>query len=240
MALETEKIVGMEALVRWERPKRGLTSPARFIPIAEELGLILPIGRWVLRDACRQTREWNEWRHDDPPLTVCVNLSAKQFEHPELVQDVDRILRETGLDPRSLDLEITESAVMENAQSTVDTFRKLKALGVRLVIDDFGTGYSSLSYLKRFPVDQLKIARSFIKELGKDAGDTVLLSGIINLARALGLRVIAEGVESIEQITPLREMGCDFAQGYYFGRPLPSEKAGKLLVADLSWRSRPA
>ena len=136
--------------------------------------------------------------------------------------------------------EVTESAVMENAQSTVDTFRKLKALGVRLVIDDFGTGYSSLSYLKRFPVDQLKIARSFIKELGKDAGDTVLLPGIINLARPLGLRVIAEGVASIEQITSLREMECDFAQGYYFGRPLPSEKAGKLLVADLSWRSKPA
>jgi EAL domain-containing protein (putative c-di-GMP-specific phosphodiesterase class I) len=240
VALETGKIVGMEALVRWKRPKHGLMFPTRFIPIAEQLGLILPIGRWVLKEACRQTREWNEWRHDDPPLTVSLNLSAKQFEHPELVQDVDRILQETELDVRSLDLEITESAVMENTRSTIDTLRGLKVLGVRLVIDDFGTGYSSLSYLKRFPVDQLKIAHFFIKELGKEAGDTLPLSGIIDLARALGLGVIAEGVESIEQIAPLREMGCDFAQGYYFGRTLPSEEAGKLLVADLSWRSRPA
>ncbi|MBV9453026.1 MAG: EAL domain-containing protein, partial [Rubrobacter sp.] len=240
VALETSQIVGMEALVRWERPKHGLTSPARFIPIAEELGLILPLGRWILEEACRQTRKWNARRHVDPPLTVCINLSAKQFEHPDLVQDVDRILQETGLNPRSLDLEITESAVMENTQFTLDTFRDLKALGVRLVIDDFGTGYSSLSYLKYFPVDQLKIGRSFIKELGKDARDAVLLSGIINLARDLGLGVIAEGVESVEQIALLQEMGCNFAQGYYFGRPLPSEEAGKLLIADFSWRSRPA
>ena len=184
----------------------------------------------MLREACLQTRRWNDRYPGDPPLTVCVNLSARQFQDPGLVRDVARILQETGLDPRCLSLEITESVVMEDAQGTIVTLRELKALGVELSIDDFGTGYSSLSYLKRFPVDYLKIDRSFVEELKEDAEDTMLVSGIIRLAHTLGTRVVAEGVESAEQLQRLQELGCDLAQGYYFSKPLPGEAVPELLA----------
>lgn len=229
VSLKTGEVVGFEALVRWEHPEQGLISPARFIPVAEETGMIVPIGRWVLEEACRQAKEWREQRPNGPPLVMSVNLSARQFGHPDLVRDVAHTLGETGLDPGCLVLEITESAVMEDARSTIDTLKELKSLGVSLAIDDFGTGYSSLSYLRRFPVDYLKIDRSFVDGLGEHPEDTVLVSGIVDLANALGLKVVAEGVETEEQLALLRKMGCDLAQGYRFARPLPGERAGTLL-----------
>ncbi|QIN79146.1 PAS domain S-box protein [Rubrobacter marinus] len=234
VSLETGEVVGFEALVRWEHPEHGLVAPARFIPVAEETGLIVPMGRWVLEEACRQARAWQDLRPDGPPRVMSVNLSARQFEHPDLARDVARALRESGLEPGRLVLEITESVVMNDARSTVGTLGELKALGVRLAIDDFGTGYSSLSYLRRFPVDYLKVDRSFVDGIGEDPGDAVLVSGIVDLAHALGLNVVAEGVETQEQLALLRGMGCDLAQGYHFARPLPSEEASTLLA-----RARP-
>ena len=225
-------IVGVEALVRWEHPERGLVSPAEFIPVAEETGLIVPIGRWILEEACRRAIEWQGIAGTDDPFVMGVNLSARQFADKGLVEDVARILGETGLAPEALDLEITESVVMDDAPTTANILRELKALGVRLSIDDFGTGYSSLSYLKRFPVDYLKVDRSFVGNIGQAGGsseDAVIVDNIVSLARGLGLRVVAEGVETAEQLARLREMGCDLAQGYYFSRPLPEGAMDEML-----------
>ena len=227
-------IVGMEALVRWDHPERGLLSPKEFIPLAEESGLIVPIGRMVLEEACNQARAWQERYAAEEPLVTCVNISAKQFQHPELAQDVARVLQQTGLEPGRLQFEITESVVMEDAHSTLDTLRRLEALGVQLAIDDFGTGYSSLSYLKRFPVSFLKIDRSFVEPLGEDPEDAVIVSGIISLAHTLGLQVVAEGVETTRQLAYLQGLGCDVAQGNYFSEPLPGEAASALLAWHLS------
>ncbi len=227
--LKNGEIVGMEALVRWEHPERGLLLPKEFLSIADQSGLIIPIGRWVLREACNQVRVWQEKYSRIPPLTMSVNLSARQFLQPELVAEV---LRETGVDPLTLQLEITEGTVMSdnNTQPFAnDTLQWLKSLGVKLAIDDFGMGYSSLSYLKRFPIDFLKIDRSFVGGLVEDHTDTKIVSAIIHLARALDLKVIAEGVETAEQLERLREMGCDMAQGHYFSVPLPSEAVPALL-----------
>ena len=226
----TGKIVGTEALVRWEHPERGLLPPVAFIPIAEETDLIVPLGRWVLTEACRQTREWQELYPSDSPWVVCVNLSGRQLRHPELVKDVGRALQETGLEPENLDLEITESVLIEDQLSNLTTLRELKRLGVKLIIDDFGTDYSSLSYLKRLPADFLKIDRSFIGGLGEDPKDEGIVSAVIDLARVLGMEEIAEGVETIEQAAYLRELGCRFAQGYLFSKPLPAEEIGALLA----------
>jgi EAL domain-containing protein (putative c-di-GMP-specific phosphodiesterase class I) len=236
VSVETGGIVGFEALVRWEHPEQGLVSPARFIPVAEETGLIVPMGRWVLEEACRQARAWRDLRPNSPLHFMSVNLSARQFEHPDLVRDVARVLRETGLEPGCLVLEITESVVMNDARSTIGTLGELKALGVRIAIDDFGTGYSSLSYLRRFPVDYLKVDRSFVDGLGENPGDAVLVSGIIDLAHALGLKVVAEGVETQEQLELLQNIGCDLAQGYHFAKPLPDQEASALLFTNrLRW-----
>jgi diguanylate cyclase (GGDEF)-like protein len=226
----TGKIVGTEALVRWEHPERGLLPPVAFIPIAEETDLIVPLGRWVLTEACRQTREWQELYPSDSPWVVCVNLSGRQLRHPELVKDVGRALQETGLEPENLDLEITESVLIEDQLSNLTTLRELKRLGVKLIIDDFGTDYSSLSYLKRLPADFLKIDRSFIGGLGEDPKDEGIVSAVIDLARVLGMEEIAEGVETTEQAAYLRELGCRFAQGYLFSKPLPAEEIGALLA----------
>jgi EAL domain-containing protein (putative c-di-GMP-specific phosphodiesterase class I) len=231
----TQKIIGLEALVRWEHPKHGLLLPSEFIPVAEETGLILPIGRWVLEEACRQAGAWQEQHPSDPPLVICVNLSARQFQHTNLAKEVAEVLRETGLEQRHLELEITESTVMDDAQSTISTLRELRDLGVRLSIDDFGTGYSSLSYLKRFPIDFLKIDRSFVDGLSKDPEDAVIVSGIITLAHTLGMQVIAEGVESAEQLAQLRGLGCDLAQGNYFSEHLPAEAVSALLATNPHW-----
>ncbi len=227
--LATGRIVGVEALVRWEHTQRGLVPPAEFIPLAEETGLILPLGRWVMEEACRQMKAWHEQCHSDPPLTLSVNLSPSQFQHPTIVEDVAQVLRETGLSAGSLELEITESAAMEDAEGSIAMLGRLKALGLKLGIDDFGTGYSSLSYLKRFPVDTLKIDKSFVGVLGQGAEGTAIVESVITLAHALGLQVTAEGLETAEQLAQLRVLGCELAQGYYFSVPLPAEAAGALL-----------
>ncbi len=230
VALQDGRIVGFEALLRWDHPTFGSVSPADFIPLAEETGLIVTIGRWVLKEACRQAKQWHE-RHECTPLPLMsVNLSVQQFQNPGIVQDVRDALNESGLKPESLVLEITESVALNDAPTTTATLRELKELGVQLAIDDFGTGYSSLSYLRRLSADFLKIDRSFIEKLGSKPDDTVLVSGVIKLAQSLGLKVVAEGVEEIRQVGWLRDLGCDIAQGYYFQRPLSGEKADELLT----------
>ena len=225
------EIVGVEALIRWEHPERGLVSPAEFVPVAEETGLIVPIGRWVLEEACRRAVEWQGVVEAGVPFVMGVNLSARQFAYKGLVEDVSRILLETGLSPGALDLEITESVLMDDAPTTANILSELKALGVGLSIDDFGTGYSSFSYLKRFPVDYLKVDRSFVGNIGRagESEDAVIVGGIVSLARDLGLSVVAEGVETAEQLLTLREMGCDLAQGYFFSKPLPEGAMDDLL-----------
>jgi diguanylate cyclase (GGDEF)-like protein/PAS domain S-box-containing protein len=227
--LKGGKIVGFEALLRWEHPERGLILPSEFVTVAEETGLIVPIGRWVLEEACRQTKEWQEQYPAEPLVACCINLSARQFQDPGLTRTVAQVLEETGLEPRSLGLEITESTAMGDAPATAAELEELQNLGVRVVIDDFGTGYSSLSYLERFPVDYIKIDRSFVDRLDEDPGAAVLVSGVIRLAHALGLKVIAEGVESAQQLEQLQRMRCDIAQGHLFKKSLPSEAAGALL-----------
>jgi diguanylate cyclase (GGDEF)-like protein/PAS domain S-box-containing protein len=230
VALATGQLEGMEALLRWQHPGRGMVSPADFIPLAEETGMIRPIGRWVLVEACRQARIWQDRYPWCSPLVMSVNLAAPEFQQPQLVQDIARVLAETKLPPQQLQLEITESVIMVDAPSTMATLRQLKDLGVRLAIDDFGTGYSSLSYLKRFPVDTLKIDKSFIDKLGADAEDTAIVQAVLNLAHTLGLQATAEGVETFEQATQLRMLGCELAQGYYFGRPLASDAVESFLA----------
>jgi len=227
--LDSGTVNELEALVRWERPGYGIVSPMAFIPIAEETGLIVPIGQWVLEEACRWAQRWQPFSAVGKPLVVSVNLSARQFQHPELLTDIERALRETGLDPRHLKLEITESVVMQDAQATIDTLQALKALGIRVAIDDFGTGYSSLSYLKRLPVDTLKIDRSFVNGLGLDTQDTAIVDSVVALARTLQLSVTGEGVETAAQARHLRQLGCDRGQGFLYARPLPPEDMERLL-----------
>jgi diguanylate cyclase (GGDEF)-like protein/PAS domain S-box-containing protein len=225
--LGTGRVHGVEALLRWRHPERGLLLPSEFIPLAEVTGLILPIGPWVLRTACGRARVWQDLGH--PHLTVAVNLSARQFQQPDLVAQVKRALEETGLAPRCLDLEITETNAMSNAEATIHTLRELKTLGVRISIDDFGIGYSSLSYLKRLPIDTLKIDQSFVRDITSDPDDAAIATAVIALAHTLKLRVVAEGVETQEQLAFLAARHCDRMQGYLFSRPLPSQECGEFL-----------
>jgi diguanylate cyclase (GGDEF)-like protein len=218
--LSTEKITGVEALLRWRHPRRGTLSPDAFIPVAEEGGLIVPIGRWVLGEACRQAACWNERGHR---VSVAVNVSARQLESDELIEDVSRALAETGLEPRLLMLEVTETTIMRDADATASRLRALKRLGVRIAIDDFGTGYSSLAYLRQFPADQLKIDRSFILSMGASNQSTALIHTLVALGRRLKLETLAEGIEEPAQLTTLRREGCDLGQGYLFSRPLEAE-----------------
>ena len=215
--LRTEQIAGVEALLRWRHPKRGTLSPDTFIPIAEEGGLIVPIGRWVLEEACRQAACWNERGHR---VSVAVNVSARQLESDELIEDVRRALAETGLEPGLLMLEVTETTIMRDADATGLRLRALKRLGVRIAIDDFGTGYSSLAYLRQFPADQLKIDRSFILSMGASKQSTALIHTLVALGRRLKLETLAEGIEEPAQLATLRREGCDLGQGYMFSRPL--------------------
>jgi diguanylate cyclase (GGDEF)-like protein/PAS domain S-box-containing protein len=219
-------IVGVEALLRWEHPDRGLVLPAEFIPVAEESGLIVPIGRWVLEEACRQAERWRRFGRE---TWLSLNLSAHQLTAPGLVEEVRAALEETSADPGRLHLEITESALMEDTESVDRVVRSLKDLGVRLSIDDFGTGYSSLAHLKRLAVDTLKIDRSFVDGLGREAEDTAIVMAVLGMARSLGLSVVAEGVETEEQLEALRDLGCTLAQGFYFARPEPPESVARLL-----------
>lgn len=230
--LETKRIDGVEALLRWQHPELGLLLPAHFISVAEISGLIVPIGDWVLRTACRQARLWQKQTGID--LVVSVNLSARQFQQPDLVSCVKAALEESGLPPRSLELEITESSAMQSAENTIHTLREIKKLGARIAMDDFGTGYSSLSYLKRFPIDTLKLDQSFVRELSTDPEDAAIAAAIISMAHTLALTVVAEGVETEEQLSFLREQGCDRIQGYLFSAPLSATELTRFLVDQKS------
>jgi diguanylate cyclase (GGDEF)-like protein/PAS domain S-box-containing protein len=230
VSLVDESVIGFEALVRWQHSERGLVSPMDFIPVAEETGLIVPIGRWVLREACRQMSEWKRRDASAMPLFMSVNLSGKQFTQPDLLGQVTRILEETGLDPRSLKLEITESVVMENIDAAIETLESLRSLGVEVSIDDFGTGYSSLSYLHRLPIDTLKVDRSFVSRMASNNENTEIVRTIVMLAQSLDMKVVAEGVETSEQLSQLQILRCEGAQGYLFSRPLDAEAASALLA----------
>lgn len=234
MLLEDGGIAGVEALVRWEHPERGLMVPSEFISLAEETGLIVPIGHKVLEEACRQTRAWQERYPNDTPRTVYINLSAGQFEDPELPEKVAKVLRETGVEPSGLALEIAESVLMKDAESAVVRLRTLRSQGVRVVVDDFGTAYSSLSRLRSFPMDFLNIDRSFTLKLGAKPEDTAIMSAMIDLAHALGWGVTAEGVETADQLARLKALGCDMAQGYYLWEPLSSAEISSFLEGPAS------
>jgi diguanylate cyclase (GGDEF)-like protein len=233
VSLDTGVLRGFEALVRWRHPERGVIPPLKFIPIAEETGQIIPLGIWVLEEACRQMRRWQDLSPAGEPLTMSVNLSGKQFMRSDLLEQVQGVLRETGLDPRSLKLEITETVVMENIDTATRTLAQLRALGVELSIDDFGTGYSSLSYLQSFPVSTLKIDRSFVSRMTESDGTAEIVRTIMRLARSLGMDVVAEGVETEGQRARLTDMDCEFGQGYYFSKPMGGEDVEAVLFNRL-------
>jgi diguanylate cyclase (GGDEF)-like protein/PAS domain S-box-containing protein len=230
--LRTGKISGAEALIRWTHPTRGPVSPARFIPIAEDCGLILPIGRWVLREACKQARAWVD--AGLPLATMAVNISAMEFRNEKFLEGVFSVLKETRLDPRSLELELTESVLMKHAESSEAILKTLRARGVQVAVDDFGTGYSSLSYLSKFPIDALKIDQSFVRQLTTARDETTIVTAVISMGRSLNLRVIAEGVETEEELRFLQAHQCDEAQGFYIGRPVVPEEFARLLEIGVS------
>ncbi len=218
---KTSRLVGAEALLRWQHPERGAIAPADFIPIAEETGLVIPIGKWVLREACRQVKNWASSAAGAVPVSV--NISSHQFRDGSLVEDVFQALSRASIDAELLELEITESVLLQDVENTLIELQALKKSGVSLSIDDFGTGYSSLSYLKRFPIDTIKIDQSFVKDLHRDADDAAICAAILAMSRQLGLRVVAEGVETREQLAFLRSHGCHQIQGFLFGKPLSAE-----------------
>ena len=218
LGLGSGQVVGAEALIRWQKPGQGYVYPSDFIGVAEDSGLIVPLSRWVLAQACRQTCTWRE--AGLPKICMSVNISAIDFRQRDFVENIEQILQQTGMDPTCLELEITEGVLMQNVEATVDTLNRIKTLGVRLAIDDFGTGYSSLSYLRRFPIDVLKIDQSFIRGLSSDSNDAALVSAIISLGRSLNLTIIAEGVETLEQLEFLKARQCEEVQGYYFSKPV--------------------
>lgn len=235
IALTTGRVEGFEALVRWSHPKRGLVPPDEFIPIAEETGLIVPLGRWVLNEGAKQLRAWRQRFVHCQNLTVSVNLSVKQFGDANLVADIDRAVAEAGIPRKLFKLEITESVVMENGSNVTATLNDLKERGYSLHMDDFGTGYSSLSYLHNLPIDALKIDRSFVMNMGVDGENTATVAAVVALARTHKLKVIAEGVETAEQMAKLHSLGCDIGQGYYFAKPLPAKEANQLLASNHQW-----
>ena len=237
VALASGEIAGFEALLRWQHPTRGLLGPIEFIPVAEETGLIRELGWWNLREACRQISEWRGGLIAQRRLTISVNLSAKQFLQPNLVEDIRKLLTELALPPEALKLEITESTVMADPTAAVEMLQQIKSLGIRLAIDDFGTGYSSLSYLHRFPLDTLKIDRSFISGMGDDGEGMEIARTILPMANNLRLDVVAEGVETVQQVAMLKKLECKYGQGYYFSRPLSAEGTTALLAGDLTWQA---
>jgi EAL domain-containing protein (putative c-di-GMP-specific phosphodiesterase class I) len=221
--------------VRWQHPQRGILAPAKFILLAEETGLLNPIDQWVLREACRQMQQWQEQIPTNPPLIISANLGNKLFTQTDLIEQIHQILVDTSLDALSLKLEITENVLAENDESTIATLSQIKALGVQLSIDDFGTGYSSLSRLHRFPIDELKIDRSFVSKIGAGKGNLEITETILTLANKLGMNAIAEGIETAEQLEHLRELNCAYGQGYFFSQPLPSQAAEELIIAKPQW-----
>ncbi len=237
MDLATMKPMGFEALMRWRHPQRGIVPPVEFIPVAEETGLIIPLTLWIMRKACRQLVEWNNIAPTDTPLVMSINLSGKHFSQPDLVSQVRGILDETGIDPSCVKLELTESAVMDNAENAIGMFKELRNLGVQISIDDFGTGYSSLSYLHRFPIDMLKVDRSFVSTMESGTENGEIVRTVIALAKTLRLSVVAEGIESIHQLHQLRILGCEYGQGYLFSRPVPSEEALILIQDKNRWQN---
>lgn len=227
VVIDSHKINGMEALLRWRRDGKNYSSPAEFIPIAEESGLIIPIGEWILRTACLQAKAWHGSGYGE--LVMAVNISARQFQHPEFINMVFSTLLQTGLDPNLLELEITEGVAMHNAEAAIATLLALRGLGIQLSIDDFGTGYSSLSYLKQFPINKLKVDQSFVRNMVSNSNDASITKTVILLGQSLSLKVIAEGVETAEQLAMLKEFGCDEVQGYFFSKPVPAADLEKLL-----------
>ncbi|HET6843629.1 MAG TPA: EAL domain-containing protein [Candidatus Angelobacter sp.] len=231
VSLKTGQITGAEALLRWTHPTRGPVSPAKFIPIAEDCGLILPIGKWVLREACKQARVWLD--AGLPLGSMAVNISALEFRNESFLDGVFAVLRHTGLDPKVLELELTESVLMKHAESTALILKALQERGVQLAVDDFGTGYSSLSYLRKFPIDTLKIDQSFVRQIGATADEATIVNAVISMGRSLNLRVVAEGVETPQELSFLQAQRCDEAQGYHFSRPVPPQQFAILLNTGL-------
>jgi EAL domain-containing protein (putative c-di-GMP-specific phosphodiesterase class I) len=225
----TGQITGVEALLRWTHPDLGVLSPAQFIPLAEETGLIVPVGRWVLREACAQNMAWQ--RRGLRPVSMAVNLSPRQFVDEHLLQDIDEALAASGMSPVLLQLEVTESMVMRNVPRAVKVLDAIQSRGIRLAIDDFGTGYSSMSLMKQFPIDTIKIDRSFVRDLPRDSEDQAIAQAIISMGKALGMTVIAEGVETVEQRAFLQNHACDEMQGFLFSKPLPARQLADLLRA---------
>jgi predicted signal transduction protein with EAL and GGDEF domain len=232
-ALATGRLTGFEALLRWNHPTRGLLGPADFLPLAEETGAILPLGAWVLNEACRQARRWND-RHPNQPLTMAVNLSPHQLAQPDIAAVVAAALAVAGLDPANLVLELTEGVFLDDGPEVTSRLRKLKDIGVQLAIDDFGTGYSSLSYLRRLPIDILKVDKIFVDDVAREPAESAVVRAIIKLAQTLELTIVAEGVEAEEQATKLRRLGCHAAQGYWFAKPLTVDGVEAILrMADV-------
>ncbi len=231
MHLATGRIEKVEALVRWSHPERGLLPPSEFIPLAEETGLIVPVGNFVLDEACRQMRAWQAESATEWTLILTVNLSARQFREPTLSQDIDRLLRTHDMPARLLELEIIESVAMNDIAGATTVLEDLKALGLRLAIDNFGIGHSSLAYLKRFPLDTIKIDRSFVDGLGREAEDTAIVRAVVAMARVLNLEVTAEGIETAGQLAELQALGCDHGQGFYLARPMPADEAAAFFAA---------
>jgi len=235
--MQNRRLVGLEVMLRWSTEADGMIPPNRFIPIAEDVGLIMPIGEWVLETACRQLKAWQQMGFTG--LRIAVNISARQFRQPDLVSKIDRILTETGLNPQCLELELTESYLMEDADAAIRTLEFLKVRGIQLAIDDFGTGYSSLSYLKNFPIDRIKIDQSLVREVTVNQDDAAIVEAIIAMSQSLDLYLLAKGVEGAEQLKFLIGRNCFEMQGYFFARPMPADEMERYLQDNYRWRSHP-
>jgi EAL domain-containing protein (putative c-di-GMP-specific phosphodiesterase class I) len=235
ISLRDGRIIGAEALVRWRHFERGIVSPATFIPVAEDTGLVVPLGRWVLREACRQARQWQSSAPEGQPFAISVNLSVREFGQPDLVKAVASILDETGLPPKALRIEITESAIIGQKHPAIETVEQLRDLGASIHLDDFGTGYSALSYLHRLPLDAVKVDRAFTSSIDLEERPLHVVKAIVSLAHAIGLEVVAEGVSNERQLKLLREMGCDLAQGFIFSRPCDVAEMDRLLDSGQRW-----
>lgn len=235
VSLTTDRVTGFEALLRWQHPQTGLIYPGDFIAIAEDTGLIVPIGEWVLREACQQLRTWQEKLSTASSVHISVNLSSRQIKQFDFVDKLANILVDTGLNGRNLRLELTETMLMDRGEKTIELLSGIKAQKVQLSIDDFGTGYSSLSYLHRFPIDALKIDRSFVSPIDAQGNNCEIVKTIITLAHSLGIKAIAEGVETIHQLTQLKNLGCDEAQGYFFSKPVNCHLAESIIAKNPQW-----